>query len=462
MGANAGGEILLAVAAISSRAAKPTGKSPVILIGGGPGGPTFESSWPEEDVLAGWFETIAPLVRERDAILFDQRGVGLSVPNMNCPEVDRLAEEAKTPIGANAEEDWARELEALDACARRLRAEGVDPAVLSTPATARDVVAILDDLGHDRADVWAFSYGTKVALALLRDHGDRIGRVLLDGVLPPHVDGSETPATTALAFGRLFQACRDDPACAAAFPGLQERFEAEIEGLNARPRDMAVWSDRWSGSRIRGRPHVKVDGDAVIRGIHGFLYPTADLPYLPLILWFAVDENVTVFTMFLEFSHYGDWGLDEGVNAAPWCREELPFLDEETLWAEAERHGIYGRPWRSLGDPAWCAPWSLPPADPGERSPVRSDHTVLLVSGRFDPVTPDVFAEAVAAHLPNSRHLVFEGAGHTPTATEPCGADLAARFFASPNPLDVEPRNCPVFESPPDFVVDPSVFEGLW
>ena len=449
-GGDPGGEVLLAVATISSGPAAAE-RPPVVLIEGGPGGPVFEASWPEADFMPFWFDTIGPLVRERDVVLFDQRGVGLSVPNMNCPEIDRLARTAEGPRGSDPAHA-IREFEALDACARRLRAEGVDPAMLSTPATARDVVAILDDLGHDKADVWAFSYGTKVALVLLANHGDRIGRVLLDGVYPPHIAiSAQAPATTALAFGRLFQACRDDPACAEAFPGLRERFEAEIERLNARPRDIRMTlSDRWNEAQA-----FRIDGDAVILGIYDALYSTASIPRIPRLVRDAVDGDPSAFSAFLEFSHYGDWGLDEGVNAVLWCREELPFLDEEKLWVEARKHGVYGRPWRLLGDPAWCAPWDVPPADPGERSPVRSDHTVLLVSGRFDPVTPDVFAEAAAARLPNSRHLVFEGAGHAPTATEPCGADLAARFFASPNPLDVEPRNCPVFESPPDFVVDP-------
>ena len=453
-GSDPGGEVLLPVATISSSARGPAEEVPVVLIGGGPGGSVFESVWPENDPMAGWFETVAPLIRERDAVLFDQRGVGPSVPNMNCPEIDRLAEEARKPVGADAEEDWGREFDALEACARRLRAEGVDPAMLSTPATARDVVAILDDLGHEKADIWAFSYGTRVALALLRDHGDRIGRVLLDGVVPPYADGGDMPELTALAFGRLFQACRDDPACAKAFPGLEERFEAEIERLNARPRAMALLSDRWSG-------FARVDGDAVVRGIHAFLYWTEALPYMPLLLWIALDENATVFTAFLEVSHYGDFGLDEGVTAALWCREELPFLDDGELRAGVEKHGVYGRPWRLLGDPGWCGPWNVRPAGPEERRPVGSEHTVLLVSGWFDPITPSHYAEAAAAHLPNSRHLVFRGAGHTPTSTEPCAAEFAARFFTSPRPLNIEPRHCPVFTSPPAFAVDPALLGDL-
>lgn len=453
-GSDSGDEVLLPVA-VSSSGSAARKRNPVILINGGPGSSMFESSWPEHDPMTGLFDTIAPLVRDRDVILFDQRGVGLSVPNMNCPEIDRLAEEARRPIGANAQEEWQKEFDALEACAHRLRSESVDPAMLSTSATARDIVTILDDLGREKTEVWAISYGTSVALALVRDHGERVGRVLLDGVLPTHADYANTwLASSVQTFDRLFQACRDDPVCAGAFPGLEERFKAQIERLNSRPREMVLWSDRWHSVMSLGQPTVKVDGDAVIRGLFYSLYETEFIPYLPFILSVAVDMNVTLLTMCLEFSHYGDSGLYEGVHETLWCREEFPFLDNEKFLTEAERHGIYGRAWRHYGAPGWCEPWDVPPASPEERLPVESDHVVLLVSGWFDPVTPDLYAEAVAAHLPNSRHLVFRSAGHVPTASEPRATELAARFFASARPLDVDSSSCHTLASAPVFALE--------
>ena len=448
-GGDSDAEVLLAVAAISSGARAPGSGNPVLLIGGGPGGGMFGSAWPEHDYMPGWFEHLQPLLRDRDAILFDQRGVGLSIPNMNCPEIDRLASEAVAPIAANAEEGWALELEALHACADRLKAEGVDPAMLSTPTTARDIVAILDELGHDKADIWAFSYGARVALALLRDHGDRIGRVLLDGVFAPDADIDDLPMLTARAAGRLFQACRDAPACDAAFPGLEERFEAAIKRLNERPREMSLWTERWlTGPHGQPNASAPVDGDALVRGLFNMLYYTSEIPWLPLLFWFSLEESIDGFTVLLESTHYGDWGLDEGVYDAVYCREEFPFVDWERLERETAAHGIYGRPWLHLDDFAWCEMWPVAPAGAGERLPVASDHTVLLVSGWFDPVTPDIYAEAVAAHLPNSRHVVFRGAGHTPTWSEPCGAAFAARFFTGERPLEIEPRDCPAWSAP--------------
>ena len=62
--------------------------------------------------------------------------MGLSVPDMNSPEVDRLAQEAKKPMGARSR-DRVRGLNTLDACAHRLRSEGFDAVMLPTSAAAR-------------------------------------------------------------------------------------------------------------------------------------------------------------------------------------------------------------------------------------------------------------------------------------------------------------------------------------
>jgi pimeloyl-ACP methyl ester carboxylesterase len=44
--------------------------------------------------------------------------------------------------------------------------------------------------------------------------------------------------------------------------------------------------------------------------------------------------------------------------------------------------------------------------------PVRSNAPVLIFSGNLDPVTPPKYAEEVAKHLPNSRHVIIPEAGH--------------------------------------------------
>src|SRR4029453_7779388 len=67
---------------------------------------------------------------------------------------------------------------------------------LTVEGFAADVVALLDHLGIERADVFGWSMGAAVALRLGTDHADRVGRLVLasvsfdpDGLYPGLLDG---------------------------------------------------------------------------------------------------------------------------------------------------------------------------------------------------------------------------------------------------------------------------------
>ncbi|MDZ5441686.1 alpha/beta fold hydrolase [Micromonospora sp. 4G57] len=80
-----------------------------------------------------------------------------------------------------------------------LQAHGHTPDIdrdLTVEDFAADVVALLDHLGIDRADVFGWSMGAAVGLRLATDHADRVGRLVLasvcftlDGMYPGLLDG---------------------------------------------------------------------------------------------------------------------------------------------------------------------------------------------------------------------------------------------------------------------------------
>jgi pimeloyl-ACP methyl ester carboxylesterase len=53
---------------------------------------------------------------------------------------------------------------------------------------------------------------------------------------------------------------------------------------------------------------------------------------------------------------------------------------------------------------------------------------LLAVSGELDPVTPPRYGDAVVEHLPNARHLVLPGQGHSVIGTG-CMPKLFAQFI---------------------------------
>ena len=76
-----------------------------------------------------------------------------------------------------------------------------------------------------------------------------------------------------------------------------------------------------------------------------------------------------------------------------------------------------------------CSIWSVPAVpqvtDPGS----SSESDVLVLSGHLDPITPTPWARRVAADIRGTILLESEHWSHAPSLTDPCAAELVARFF---------------------------------
>src|SRR5262245_31908747 len=110
--------IRLAVAVFKSAAAKPL-PDPVIFLDGGPGGHTLETA------VASYNNVFKAFGARRDFIMFDQRGVGFSSPNLDCPEETAAwYDNIGKPI--TFKERMGLDRKALVECHARLVSEGID------------------------------------------------------------------------------------------------------------------------------------------------------------------------------------------------------------------------------------------------------------------------------------------------------------------------------------------------
>ena len=148
---------------------------PVMLLAGGPGEKTVHNAPALAPVLA-------PIHPNRDLIVFDQRGAGLSEPALECPEfvqaVFDLLDEPDPEVALQAQFD------ALMACRDRLVSEGHNLSAYNTIQNAADVNAIRIALGYDQVNLYGGSYGSLLAQATMRDHPERIRSVAINSVLP--------------------------------------------------------------------------------------------------------------------------------------------------------------------------------------------------------------------------------------------------------------------------------------
>jgi pimeloyl-ACP methyl ester carboxylesterase len=236
--------IELAFAILRSAHALP---DPLLYLEGGPGGSALAG-------LEDWVDS--PYRDQRDIVLLDQRGTGFSWPRLTCD---------------NTSSDSDDEIEALKMCRARLEQDyGVDLSDYNSADSAADVADLRVALGYEAWNLYGISYGTRLALTVMRDHPQGLRSVVLDSVYPPVVDAYEEDILrTHRVFQVLFAGCAADAACDSAYPDLENRFYRLVDQWNAQP----VYIEDLEAD---------VNGDDVVMFVFDMLYDTAAIPYLPM------------------------------------------------------------------------------------------------------------------------------------------------------------------------------------
>jgi len=396
-----GRRLALHVAVIPARrrSAEP---DPLVVLAGGPG----QGAIALAPQVTGLFSRLND---SRDIVLIDQRGTGSSHP-LDC-EVDD-GEHLQSMFEDSLPEKMVQEcLASLDA----------DPRHYATTTAAADLDEVLAALGYGRVNLWGGSYGTRMALELMRRHPERIRTATLDGVAPM---GMKLPlsfvADGEAAFDKLVADCESDAACGKAFPALRR----EVSGLRARlarrPAQVAITDP------VTGEPQgVRVTENVLLSGLFRPLYAPELASLLPLAIARAAGGDFNpLLAQNLEFTEDVSENLSVGMHLSVICSEDVPLIGPADL-AAASR-GFFGR---ALVDDFLraCRHWPRAELPADFYEPVRSTAPVLILSGGIDPATPPRHGEAVAAWLPNARHAVAPQLSHG-VSVHGCAPRLIEKF----------------------------------
>jgi pimeloyl-ACP methyl ester carboxylesterase len=398
--------ISIAVLVLGSRSQNPR-PDPVLYLEGGPGGPS----------LAYFDDWIAsPILDHREIILFDQRGVGYSSPDLPCPEIRTARQEADGP-GFSDAEAVRRMLESARTCAARLEAGGIDLAAFNTAESARDLADLRQVLGIAEWNLYGISYGTRLALRVMHEDPEGIRSVVLDSVVDPAADEyGSAPGNARSAFGRLMDAVEADPLARCAFPGLRGLLEETASSLDRDPRIARI---RLPGGKAGT---VRIGGDALYDAIYSFLYDPDSIPYLPLFIRAVASGDVSHLAMFAEDLLYDD--LSDGLYYALQGHDEAPFTE-----VSADPGGGYD-PLRLEREMALA--FGSGRADWVANAPLESDIPALVLAGGFDPITPAEGSRRVAERMTKGTFLLFPGLGHAVSMSS--GPEsLVAAFFEDPS-----------------------------
>lgn len=404
---------------------------PLAVLQGGPGGASSD---------------LAQLLPSRAyaQVLIDQRGVGFGSANFWCPE---LLQSLVAIVEAPRDKAEAIASGAAAACADRLKQDPVFHNT-STAAHAADVIDVMAALGHERWLLYGVSYGSTIALEVLRDAPEGLGGAVLDGVYPAHLDlDADIAAGADRVIRSLDKECSADPACTAILAGAAGEKATTMAGLlteliprfNDDPFTVALDGDE---TTMMEPIDALIDGDSVAGAVFQLLYNEFTATLVPGMVAKlaqydpdsapeqagAVTAPRLVALLGVEAASEQFHGGAPATFAAVTCAEWRPLASGRPAGAGAFAAAVVGD-----GLAAQCEPWAIVDS-PLPVEPVESDLPVLLVSGWFDPITPPSFADEAASHLRDATHIVSRTRGHGiwVWGYDSCVDRIVADFLADP------------------------------
>jgi pimeloyl-ACP methyl ester carboxylesterase len=426
-------EVAIAFAILYARQPDTPPAAPIIVLADRAGESILAS-------LAGWAES--PLRERRDLILFDGRGVGYSVPSLNCPELDPFAGASRIDLNGGFSS-------AERACYARLINENVNLTTYNSAQAAADLADLRAGLTRERGypsyNVYGSGYGARVALTVLRDSPIAVRSVIVDSPQPMRVNLiDEQGRVVSAALARLFADCAADEACAAAYPDLANTFYTTFARLNETPITYQVID----GART---VTINLTGSGFLEIVLDAMSDSAFLPLLPLFIVRMAEGDYSV----LSARPLGtrDW-ISEGARNAILCREEIQFNSQTNAQSYApEFPDAIRASLLTLTDAAFatCAYWTVGESNVLETAAVFSTIPTLILSPTYDPFASPTWGALTLETLSAGIFVELRGVGHVAIDGSICAIEIAGDFLDDPTtPPD---STCAAGLSAPSFVI---------
>jgi pimeloyl-ACP methyl ester carboxylesterase len=457
-----GRAIRVAAAVMHAPSSHPK-QDPIVFLDGGPSFGAI-SSFAVDTYFGG-----ASYTRDRDVILVDTRGTGLSEPRLGCPEFDRAHVStvySKPFVGSSAVADFSR---AIRACRDRLAAAGIDLAAYNSAESAADLEALRRALGYRQWNLFALSADGVLGLTYMRLFPGGIRSAVIDsGMSPQHLWGLDYYGGLNQLLERAFAGCAANAACNAAYPNLRGVFFDLVHRLQAHPAVIPI-------PDFQPRPvTIRVDGvvfyfDSLFGIFPGNEFAPDSIRPLLSEIWRAAHGQLT--QVYQDRLGTGpetsdaDSFLAEGKTMSYVCRDLVGFITRADLRQAArdlpELAPLFLDPNFDLPlgwvppSPAGCRLWKVGVADPAQHQPVRSSIPTLVLAGEYDSGVPPLIVRQIPPTLRTSFYYEFPAAPHIQLANDnpvsTCARSIAGQFLKAPTtrPNSSCIRSLPQFDFTP-------------
>jgi pimeloyl-ACP methyl ester carboxylesterase len=371
---------------------------------------------------------------DRDAILFDVRGTGRSVPAYNCMDYSGL------PNGMTSENlsmsEWEDSyIKASRACRDQLESAGANLSTFTSAAVAADMENLRQALGYSQWNVYASSNGTRIAMSLMRDYPESLRSVVLDSPWPLQADPFAEQAIHAeQVLDTIFQYCAQDEQCNRYYPSLKNYFYEDMDALNAQP--ISVKS---SNLNTGVQSNIVVDGNRLLDFVLDIISSSRmdQLNQVPRMIYQLHDNKVTVLSELLSQSN-GFNNYRGGVEQLIQCNDEAGTSSLDAIAAGIAQADLSLQSYFKIySDASWRACQELTPESLSNRKtePVTSDVPTLLLTRDLNWRTPTSWATLTAQTLSHAYTVEFHGNGQSITSFRPqsdCSNSIVKAFLNEP------------------------------
>jgi pimeloyl-ACP methyl ester carboxylesterase len=404
----------LEVALIRTPATGEQSIGTLVLNPGGPGLSLVDSPF---------FPMVSPTVQQAyDVVGFDPRGVGRS-QGLVCWDAQQrasyLAVDGTPDTTGEADLLQQGQVDYAKACEQ---AAGPLLPFLGTREVAQDLDILRAALDEDRLNYFGLSYGTHLGAQYAAAFPDRVGRMVLDSLVPTDVVPIRTwvharAVNLETALDQMIAYCLaggdcplgDDP------EQVRGRLAAFLDTIDQAPLDGAEAGLLTREAALGGLDSALASGpdgygqairalDAAYRGTPLFLLDLA-----------APLEGMNPDTQHVVFCLDGGQpplNVEEATELAQQWRAEAPIFGEAYAWAAAFS----------------CAGWPAPTLDLSPRQ-IEGIGPILLVSSTGDPWTPPEDATLMADEIPDGVLLTYQGPEHFAYAWSSCVQDAADTYL---------------------------------
>ncbi len=405
--------------AVMRKPATGTSRTGSLLINpGGPGdsGLTF---------LAGsaYASAYAPLNQSFDLVGFDPRGVGASVPAIQCytgPEWDAfLATDPRSATAADVAEANKVTRQYVADCVARSGSGSITgrdflPQV-GTVDAVKDMDVLRAALKDRKLTYLGYSYGTRLGYVYAEQFPKNIRAMILDGVVSPTADAADSQVQQSQSFQNAFT----------AFAGWCAQ---NVQGCPL-GTDTAAFSSRYQQlvRPLLTTPLPIADGRRLSftlanTGLNYALYNDSAWPILARALGALAQGNGNPMMVLADSyyqrdatGHYAN--LIDAFNAIR-CTDEVPITDPAQITA-LNQQVIKVAPAQWNGDPAGaiadtCAYWPFKATWTPHKLSIPDMPKVLVISTTGDPATPYADGVELSRQIPSvlisvsgTRHTAF-------------------------------------------------------